>query len=78
MRHIHVASGAFVDGTETTVVPATNFIGAPIAVAAEVPLHSLWHAVPSFPTLSEVWLRLLENYRSDGWNPYPADRAEPA
>jgi dihydrolipoamide dehydrogenase len=24
----------------------------------------LWHAVPSYPTASEVWLRLLEAYRS--------------
>ena len=23
-------------------------------------LDQLWHAVPSFPTASEVWLRLLE------------------
>ena len=22
----------------------------------------LWHAVPSYPTLSEVWLRLFETY----------------
>jgi dihydrolipoamide dehydrogenase len=28
----------------------------------EVPLERLWHAVPSFPTVSEVWLRLLEEY----------------
>jgi dihydrolipoamide dehydrogenase len=35
---------------------------ATIAVAAEVPLDRLWHAVPSFPTISEVWLRLLEAY----------------
>jgi pyruvate/2-oxoglutarate dehydrogenase complex dihydrolipoamide dehydrogenase (E3) component len=35
---------------------------ATIAVAAEVPLDTLWHAVPSFPTMSEVWLRLLEAY----------------
>ncbi len=35
---------------------------ATIAVVAEVPLDSLWHAVPSFPTVSEVWLRLLEEY----------------
>jgi hypothetical protein len=27
-----------------------------------VPLDTLWHAVPSFPTMSEVWLRLLEDY----------------
>jgi pyruvate/2-oxoglutarate dehydrogenase complex dihydrolipoamide dehydrogenase (E3) component len=35
---------------------------ATIAVAAQVPLDTLWHAVPSFPTVSEVWLRLLEEY----------------
>ncbi|MDX3451990.1 NAD(P)/FAD-dependent oxidoreductase [Streptomyces sp. ME02-8801-2C] len=36
---------------------------ATIAVAGEVPLGRLWHAVPSYPTISEVWLRLLEAYR---------------
>jgi dihydrolipoamide dehydrogenase len=35
---------------------------ATVAIAGEVPLERLWHAVPSFPTLSEVWLRLLEAY----------------
>ncbi|MDQ1432379.1 MAG: hypothetical protein QOF40_2981 [Actinomycetota bacterium] len=35
---------------------------ATIAIAGEVPLATLWHAVPSFPTVSEVWLRLLEAY----------------
>jgi pyruvate/2-oxoglutarate dehydrogenase complex dihydrolipoamide dehydrogenase (E3) component len=35
---------------------------ATIAVVAEVPIDRLWHAVPSYPTLSEVWLRLLESY----------------
>jgi dihydrolipoamide dehydrogenase len=33
---------------------------ATIAVVGEVPLDRLWHAVPSYPTVSEVWLRLLE------------------
>jgi pyruvate/2-oxoglutarate dehydrogenase complex dihydrolipoamide dehydrogenase (E3) component len=37
---------------------------ATVATAGEVPLDRLWHAVPSFPTISEVWLRLLEE---DGW-----------
>ncbi|SFN17552.1 dihydrolipoamide dehydrogenase [Pseudonocardia ammonioxydans] len=37
---------------------------ATIAVVGEVPLHRLWHAVPAFPTISEVWLRLLETYRA--------------
>ncbi|MFE3556306.1 dihydrolipoyl dehydrogenase family protein [Streptomyces sp. NPDC059193] len=36
---------------------------ATIAVAGEVPLERLWHAVPAFPTISEIWLRLLETYR---------------
>jgi dihydrolipoamide dehydrogenase len=35
---------------------------ATIAVTAEVPLEQLWHAVPAFPTTSEVWLDLLESY----------------
>jgi dihydrolipoamide dehydrogenase len=35
---------------------------ATIAVVGEVPLDRLWHAIPSFPTRSEVWLRLLEKY----------------
>ncbi|GAA3740520.1 NAD(P)/FAD-dependent oxidoreductase [Leifsonia bigeumensis] len=33
------------------------------AVVGEVPLDRLWHAVPAYPTVSEVWLRLLEAYR---------------
>ncbi|MER7406441.1 NAD(P)/FAD-dependent oxidoreductase [Streptomyces sp. NPDC000070] len=36
---------------------------ATIAVAGQVPVGRLWHAVPSYPTISEVWLRLLEAYR---------------
>jgi dihydrolipoamide dehydrogenase len=35
---------------------------ATIAVVGEVPLARLWHAVPAFPTMSEFWLRLLEEY----------------
>jgi len=38
---------------------------ATIAVAGQVPISRLWHAVPSFPTISEVWLRLLEAYRDN-------------
>lgn len=37
---------------------------ATIAVAGEVPIDRLWHAVPAFPTMSEVWLRLLESLDS--------------
>ena len=39
---------------------------ATIAVVGEVPIGRLWHAVPSYPTLSEVWLRLLEEYGRPG------------
>ncbi|MGZ8600364.1 MAG: dihydrolipoyl dehydrogenase family protein [Actinomycetota bacterium] len=35
---------------------------ATIAIVGEVGLDRLWHAVPAFPTVSEVWLRLLEKY----------------
>ena len=35
---------------------------ATIAVVGEVPIERLWHAVPAFPTMSEIWLRLLEEY----------------
>jgi pyruvate/2-oxoglutarate dehydrogenase complex dihydrolipoamide dehydrogenase (E3) component len=50
--------------TVTFVGPATVDLlhSATIAVNAEVPLDRLWHAVPSFPTVSEIWLRLLEEY----------------
>ncbi|WP_031010151.1 dihydrolipoyl dehydrogenase family protein [Streptomyces sp. NRRL F-5727] len=36
---------------------------ATVAITGEVPVDRLWHAVPAFPTISEVWLRLLETRR---------------
>lgn len=35
---------------------------ATIAVVGEVPLRRLAHAVPPFPTRSELWLKLIEAY----------------
>jgi len=35
---------------------------ATVAIAGGVTLDQLWHAVPSYPTMSELWLRLLEKY----------------
>jgi pyruvate/2-oxoglutarate dehydrogenase complex dihydrolipoamide dehydrogenase (E3) component len=35
---------------------------ATIAIVGGIPLSRLWHAVPSYPTISEVWLRLLEGF----------------
>ena len=48
----------------TLVGPAVGEMihAATIAVTAAVPLERLWHAVPSYPTISELWLRLLEAY----------------
>lgn len=49
----------------TFVGPGTGELlhSATVAVAAEVPIERLWHAVPAYPTISEIWLRLLETYR---------------
>lgn len=58
--------------TEREVLLGVTFVGpgagellhaATIAVAGQVPIERLWHAVPAYPTISEVWLRLLETYR---------------
>jgi dihydrolipoamide dehydrogenase len=57
-----------VDRATDTLVGAT-FVGADIAellhsattaIVGKVTLDTLWHAVPAFPTVSEIWLRLLE------------------
>jgi dihydrolipoamide dehydrogenase len=53
-----VVVGATITGPEV----AEALHAATIAVVAEVSLDDLWHAVPSFPTRSELWLRLLESY----------------
>ena len=61
-----------VDEDRNVIVGAT-FVGfevadflhaATIAVVGEVPLERIWHAVPSFPSRSEVWLNLLEEWES--------------
>ena len=41
---------------------------ATIAIAGQVPIARLWHAVPAYPTMNEIWLRLLETYRSEAAN----------
>jgi len=57
--------------TERQVIVGATFVGpdaaemlhaATIAIVGQVPLARLWHAVPAYPTISEVWLRLLETY----------------
>src|SRR5690625_1328489 len=73
--HAHDYTGQVrfvVDVRRQTLVGAT-FVGqdvaemlhsATIAIIGHVPLGELWHAVPSYPTMSEVWLRFLEEA---GW-----------
>jgi pyruvate/2-oxoglutarate dehydrogenase complex dihydrolipoamide dehydrogenase (E3) component len=54
--------GVVVGATITGAEIAEALHAATIAVVGEVPLDDLWHAVPAFPTRSELWLRLLEAY----------------
>ncbi len=46
----------------TLVGPAVGELihAATIAIVGAIPISRLWHAVPSYPTISEIWLRLLE------------------
>lgn len=66
--HYRGKARAIVDESRQVLVGAT-FVGpdiaellhsATIAIVGEVPLDRLWHAVPAYPTVSEVWLRWLE------------------
>jgi dihydrolipoamide dehydrogenase len=68
--HYRGRARAVID-TERRVLVGATFVGpdvaellhsATIAIVGEVPLERLWHAVPSYPTVSEVWLRWLEEY----------------
>jgi dihydrolipoamide dehydrogenase len=67
---IRGTSQLVIDDDLRTVVGAT-FTGpglqellhsATVAISGGVTVDRLWHAVPSFPTVSEVWLHLLEAY----------------
>ncbi len=62
-----------VDETRGVIVGAT-FTGpdvgdwlqaATIAIVSETPVQRLWHAVPAFPTRSEIWLKLLEHREAE-------------
>ncbi|MFC9291847.1 dihydrolipoyl dehydrogenase family protein [Streptomyces sp. NPDC057052] len=59
---------------ESEILLGATFVGpgvgelihsATVAVVGQVPVARLWHAVPSYPTISEVWLRLLEAFRDN-------------
>jgi dihydrolipoamide dehydrogenase len=70
-RESYSGKARFVVDEDRRVLVGVTFVGpdvaellhsATVAVAGEVPLERLWHAVPSYPTISEVWLRFLEEY----------------
>jgi len=57
-----------IDRSRGVIVGAT-FVGAnvgellhspTIAIVGHVPITTLWRAVPAFPTVSEIWVRLVE------------------
>lgn len=67
----YTGSARLVVDQDREVIVGATFVGpdvaelvqaATIAIVGEVPMSRLWHAVPSYPTLSEIWLRLLETY----------------
>ncbi|MDL9946412.1 NAD(P)/FAD-dependent oxidoreductase [Gordonia sp. ABSL11-1] len=58
-RERDVLVGATFIGTDT----AELVHSATVAIVGEVTLERLWHAVPSYPTVSEIWLRLLDSVR---------------
>jgi dihydrolipoamide dehydrogenase len=61
-----------VDKTTDCIVGATitgaevaDFIhAATIAIVGEVPMGRIWHATPSFPTRSELWLNLMAEWET--------------
>jgi pyruvate/2-oxoglutarate dehydrogenase complex dihydrolipoamide dehydrogenase (E3) component len=69
-RNAPGTSRLVVDEGRRVIVGAT-FVGpevaewlhaATVAVVGEVPLERVWHSVAAYPTRSEVWLKLLEEY----------------
>jgi pyruvate/2-oxoglutarate dehydrogenase complex dihydrolipoamide dehydrogenase (E3) component len=67
----YVGQARMVVDEKRGVVLGVTFVGqdvgemlqaATFAVVGEIPLERLWHAVPAYPTMNEIWLRLLETY----------------
>ena len=59
---IDESRGVIVGATFTGPDVADFLHAATIAIVGEVPLHRLVHAIPAFPTRSEVWLSLLSDW----------------
>ena len=67
----YVGQARMVVDEKRKVILGVTFVGqdvsemlqaATFAVVGEIPLDRLWHAVPAYPTMNEIWLRLLETY----------------
>jgi dihydrolipoamide dehydrogenase len=70
LRQAYTGRAKLVLDRSSDVVVGATFVGtgvaelthsATMAVVGKVPVPVLWHVVPSYPTVSEAWLRLLEN-----------------
>ncbi|TKV56920.1 NAD(P)/FAD-dependent oxidoreductase [Nakamurella flava] len=70
LRDGYVGRAKLVIDRSTDTLLGATFVGtdiaelvqsATVAVVGGVTLEQLWHAVPSYPTVSEIWLKLLED-----------------
>jgi pyruvate/2-oxoglutarate dehydrogenase complex dihydrolipoamide dehydrogenase (E3) component len=69
----YVGHARLIVDEDNQVIVGATFLGpevsdlmhsATVAIVGKVPIDRLWHAVPSFPTVAEVWTELLENHGS--------------
>lgn len=69
MRERYTGRAKIVLDRGAEVLVGATFVGpqvadllhaATLAIVARVPIERLWHAVPAYPTMSEIWLGLLE------------------
>jgi pyruvate/2-oxoglutarate dehydrogenase complex dihydrolipoamide dehydrogenase (E3) component len=69
LRENYVGRAKLILDRSSDVVVGATFVGtgvaelthsAAMAVIGRLPVPILWHVVPSYPTISEGWLRLLE------------------
>jgi dihydrolipoamide dehydrogenase len=58
-------SGRVLGATFVAVEAAESLHAATIAIIGELTMDQLWHAVPAFPTRSEVWLQLQEAWERE-------------
>jgi dihydrolipoamide dehydrogenase len=76
LRDDYVGRAKLVVDSDADVIVGATFVGsdvaellhsATVAILGKVTLEDLWHAVPSYPTVSEIWLRLLESRPVTAW-----------